>query len=214
MSTSTTPHWVRTSTLDIGCLQVGTLANNVYLLIERGTGECVLVDAADDAPAILAMLDGRVPSLIVTTHRHADHWRALAAVVAATGAPTAAGVNDAAGIGVPTVRLLHDGDTLQVGRIPVTVIELVGHSPGSIALHFAGDSDALTHHLISGDALFPGGVGNTWGDATAFQRLLQDVRTKVFDRLPDTTGVYPGHGDVTTVARERPQVDDWEQRGY
>lgn len=214
MSASPAPHWVPTSTLDIGRLQVGTMANNVYLLVDRSTGECILVDAADDAPAILAMLAGRVPSLIITTHRHADHWQALAEIVAATGAPTAAGVNDAAGIGVPTQRGLRDGDTVQVGGVPVTVTELIGHSPGSIALHFAGDSDGLTHHLISGDALFPGGVGNTWGDPAAFQGLLRDVRTKVFDRLPDSTGVYPGHGDLTTVGQERPHLDDWERRGY
>jgi len=206
--------WVRTSTLDIGHCQVGPLGNNVYLLVDPVTDGCILVDAAADAPAILRLLGGRVPSLIVTTHRHADHWGALAEIAQLTGAPTAAGSGDAEGIGVPTDVLLEHGAILTVGAVPVEVIELIGHSPGSIALLFCGDSGDLTHHLLRGDALFPGGVGNTWGDRAAFERLLNDVRTRVFARLADTTAVYPGHGSGTTLGRERPALPEWAARGY
>ena len=61
---------------------------------------------------------------------------------------------------------------------------------------------------------FPGGVGNTFGDAEAFRSLLHDVRTKVFDRLPDETWFYPGHGNDSTLGKERPHLDEWAERGW
>jgi glyoxylase-like metal-dependent hydrolase (beta-lactamase superfamily II) len=45
----------------------------------------------------------------------------------------------------------------------------------------------------------PGGVGNTQKDPARFRSLYDGVVTKVFDRLPDATWVYPGHGKDTTL---------------
>ena len=66
--------------------------------------------------------------------------------------------------------------------------------------------------LLSVSTVFPGGVGKTWrpGD---FERLLGDVTTKVFDVYPDSTVVYPGHGDDTTLSAERPHLREWSERG-
>jgi glyoxylase-like metal-dependent hydrolase (beta-lactamase superfamily II) len=104
-----------------------------------------------------------------------------------------------------------DGDTVQVGNCPLEVIELVGHTPGSIALLY--DDPDGTPHLWTGDSLFPGGVGRT-GSAADFEQLMADVRTKLFDRLPDETWVYPGHGDDTTIGAERPHLREWAERGW
>jgi len=57
-------------------------------------------------------------------------------------------------------------------------------------------------------------VGNTFGDDAAFASLIEDVSTKVFDRLPDETWFYPGHGDDGTLGQERPHLDEWRQRGW
>ena len=62
--------------------------------------------------------------------------------------------------------------------------------------------------------LFPGGVGNTWGDADRFAQLLADVTSRLFDPLPDETWVYPGHGGDTTIGAERPQLAEWRERGW
>src|ERR1043165_7114927 len=83
---------------------VGDLDNNCYLLTCRTTGAQLLVDAADDATRLLALVhegspDGRL-DVVVTTHQHWDHRRALADVVAATGADTAAGQDDAGALPV------------------------------------------------------------------------------------------------------------------
>ena len=61
---------------------------------------------------------------------------------------------------------------------------------------------------------FPGGVGNTWEDAERFRTLYAGVVTKLFDRLPDETWVYPGHGSDTTIGTERPHLQEWLERGW
>ncbi|WP_369028558.1 MBL fold metallo-hydrolase, partial [Nocardia farcinica] len=97
---------------------------------------------------------------IVTTHRHPDHWQALAQVAAATTAPTAAHALDASELPITPTDTLADGDTLTVGKLNFDIIHLTGHTPGSIAL--ALTDGAGRTHLFTGDSLFPGGVGKTW----------------------------------------------------
>jgi glyoxylase-like metal-dependent hydrolase (beta-lactamase superfamily II) len=75
------------------------------------------------------------------------------------------------------------------------------------------DDPAGTPHLWTGDSLFPGGVGRTWSPED-FVSLLGDVERLVFDRLPDETWVYPGHGDDTLLGRERPHLAEWRARGW
>jgi glyoxylase-like metal-dependent hydrolase (beta-lactamase superfamily II) len=193
-------------------MEVGGFGNNTYLLRCRQTDEQVLIDAAADADRILTLVGDGGLSKVVTTHQHGDHWGALADVVAATGAETYAGAEDAEGIPVDTDVEVHDGDRIKVGNCELEAIHLVGHTPGSIALLY--DDPDGTPHLFTGDCLFPGGVGNTFGSKEAFSTLLHDVRTKLFDRLPDETWFYPGHGDDSTLGAERGSLDEWEARGW
>ncbi|GLW69480.1 hydrolase [Kitasatospora phosalacinea] len=190
---------------------VGPHDNNAYLLRCRATDEQLLIDAAADAPVLLETVGPRLAA-VVTTHRHRDHWGALAEVVAATGARTMAGRIDAEGIDVPTDLALEDGSVLRFGQVELTVRHLVGHTPGAIVLLY---DDPQGHpHLFTGDCLFPGGIGNTWGDPAAFDSLFRDVNEKVFDVLPDETWVYPGHGNDTTLGAERPHLAEWRERGW
>ena len=117
---------------------------------------------------------------MVTTHQHWDHHRALADVVGATSAATVAGVPDADAIteqtGVPIALEVVQGDTVPVGDCTLEVIALAGHTPGSIALLYDDSASEGGHpHLFTGDSLFPGGVGNTFGDADAFAQLIDEV---------------------------------------
>ena len=68
-------------------------------------------------------------------------------------------------------------------------------------------------HLFTGDCLFPGGVGKTWKEGD-FEQLLGDVTSRVFDVYSDSTVVYPGHGDDTTLGAERPHLEEWRERGW
>jgi glyoxylase-like metal-dependent hydrolase (beta-lactamase superfamily II) len=176
----------------------------------------VLIDAADDAPTLLQVIGEAGATKVITTHQHWDHHRALKAVTDATGAVVVAGSADADAIteqtGVPVDDRVADGDLVEFGDIRLEVIHLVGHTPGSIALLY--DDPDGTPHLFTGDSLFPGGVGNTFGDGDAFEALIGDVKTKVFDRLPDETWFYPGHGNDSTLGDERPHLEEWRKRGW
>jgi len=206
-----TPDVRELAQLVITKFSVGEMDNNVYLLRCRATDEQLLVDAADDAPQILKVVGSDGLRGVVTTHRHWDHHRALPDVVAATGAQTLAGDADADELPVPVDRRLADGDVVEVGRARLEVIHLVGHTPGSVALLY--DDPEGTPHLFTGDSLFPGGVGRT-GSPEEFTSLLTDVSTKVFDRLPDETWFYPGHGGDSTLGTERPHLEEWRSRGW
>ncbi len=196
-------------------VSVGPTDNNAYLVTCSHTGESLLIDAANDAETLFEVVGAYGPhlALIVTTHQHADHWQALEAVASATSAPTAASELDGNELPVRPARVLADGDTLTVGNLHFDVITLRGHTPESVALALSGDATGGITHLFTGDCLFPGGVGKTWqpGD---FDILLGDVTTKVFDVFDDSTIVYPGHGDDTTLGAERPNLQAWRERGY
>ncbi len=190
---------------------VGPMDNNAYVLRCRASGEELLVDAAAEPDRVLGLCGEGPLVRVVTTHRHRDHWQALATVVAETGARTVAHPADAGGIPVPTVEQVDDGDRVRVGNVELEVVHLVGHTPGSIALLY--DDPLGTPHVWTGDSLFPGGVGKT-GSSADFTSLIDDVEHKLFDRLPDETWVYPGHGDDTTLGAERPALPAWQARGW
>ena len=193
-------------------IAVGPYNNNCYLLRCRETGEQILVDAAAEPERLLDLIGDDGISAVVTTHQHGDHWQALGDVVGATGATTFAGRLDAEGIPIVTDVLLDDGDEVAFGTITLRAVHLVGHTPGSIALVY--DDPEGHPHVLTGDCLFPGGVGNTWEDPERFATLYEGVVTKLFDRLPDETWVYPGHGNDTTLGSERPQLSEWQARGW
>ena len=195
------------------------MSNNCYLLTCRHTGEQVLIDAADASATLLPLIGDGGLTHVLTTHQHWDHHRALADVVGATSAATVAGVPDAAAIteqtGVPITREVVQGDTVPVGDCTLEVIALAGHTPGSIALLYDDSASEGGHpHLFTGDSLVPGGVGNTQGDPERFTSLINDVEAKLFDRLPDDTWFYPGHGNDSTLGAERPHLGEWRERGW
>jgi glyoxylase-like metal-dependent hydrolase (beta-lactamase superfamily II) len=194
---------------------VGPMDNNAYLVTCSATGETLLMDAANDPDVLIDLVRNHAPkvSLIVTSHQHFDHWQALEALAQATGAPTAAHEIDADPLPVKPDRLLAGGDTVHIGELTFDVIHLRGHTPGSVALALDGPATGGVTQLFTGDCLFPGGVGKTWqpGD---FTQLLEDVTTRVFDVYGDSTVVYPGHGNDTTLGAERPNLAGWRERGW
>ncbi len=206
-----TPDVRELADLIISKVAVGPMDNNAYLLRCRQTDEQLLIDAANDADTLLRLVGDTALQTVVTTHRHGDHWQALEELVSHTGATTVAGEEDADELPVDVNRRVRDGERVPVGRCELEVIHLVGHTPGSIALLY--DDPEGNPHLFTGDCLFPGGVGKTWSSAD-FERLIDDVERKVFDRLPDETWVYPGHGDDTTIGAERPHLTEWRARGW
>lgn len=195
--------------LTITKVATGPFNNNCYFLRDTDTDEVLLVDAAGDAPVLLELLGtGRLIG-ILETHGHWDHQQALVDVVKATGAPVFGTEADAADLPMDLDRVVADRDVVTVGAHHFTALTLVGHTPGSVALHYPAEGG----HVFSGDSLFPGGVGNTEQDPKRFARLIDDVERKLFS-LPDSTWVYPGHGADTTIGHERPALAEWRARGW
>ena len=198
-------------------LPLGALETNCWVVADDAGGPAVVVDPADDAPAILEAVGNRAVSAIVLTHKHFDHIGAVRELVAATGAPLLIHAADAAGLSDPQTtggaqfgfmhtapspdRELADGDVLTAGQLRLTVLHTPGHTPGGICL-LAEDLSEGGPHLFSGDTLFAGSVGRTdfpGGDARA---LSSSIARKLAD-LPAETIVHPGHGPDTTIGRER-----------
>ncbi|MCZ3386556.1 MAG: MBL fold metallo-hydrolase [Actinomycetia bacterium] len=196
--------------LIISKVAVGPYNNNCYLLRCRRTDDQLLIDAADEPEVLTALIGSNGLATVVTTHRHGDHWQALPAVVVATGAKTVAHPLDAPELPVDTDVLVDHGATVAVGDVTLEVIHLRGHTPGSIALLY--DDPEGTPHLFTADSLFPGGVGKTTPDT--FPQLFADVNERIFERLPDETWFYPGHGNDSTLGAERPHLAEWRSRGW
>ena len=192
-------------------LSVGEMDNNVYVVSCAATGQALLVDAADRPERLREALADVEPVAIVQTHGHFDHVRAWEALHEDPGLPVWGHPGDADMFPQAVDRELAHRDVLEVGQLRVEVLHVPGHTPGSLLYLVEGEERP---HLLSGDTLFPGGPGNTWGDAALFAQIMDGLEREVFGRLPDETWVYPGHGDDTTLGAERPKLGEWRERGW
>ncbi|RRJ86735.1 MBL fold metallo-hydrolase [Gulosibacter macacae] len=209
--------------IELHFAELNDFENNCYVVVDTATGATLIVDAADAAPYVLDLVEvareraaeaGRPepqPVGILTTHSHPDHWQALADVRDALGVPTIAGADDADDIPVPTDRRVVDGDTIELGSTTLELIGLRGHTPGSIAVVIRQPDEAA--RILTGDSLFPGGIGNTWDDQERYEQLLTDCVERIFRRFPDETVFYPGHGLPSKIGKERGFLNRWRLFG-
>jgi glyoxylase-like metal-dependent hydrolase (beta-lactamase superfamily II) len=179
---------------------VGEFDNNVYVVACDGTA--LIVDGAAEPERILGEVADLEVVGIVQTHNHPDHVQGLPALVRSLHVPVHAHPDDA--MPVPTAPLT-DGDVLRLGSAEVAVLHTPGHTPGSSCYRVGG-------FLFTGDTLFPGGPGNTMGNASRFAQIMESL-DRLFE-LPDEVRVCPGHGLDTTIGRERPYVETWRARGW
>ncbi|MFE5853710.1 MBL fold metallo-hydrolase [Streptomyces sp. NPDC056500] len=185
--------------------------NNVWIVGDDT--EAVVIDAAHDAAAIEAALNGRTLRAIVCTHAHNDHIDAAPALAAATGAPILLHPDD-----LPLWKMTHpdrapdgelsDGQVLTVAGVELTVLHTPGHAPGAVCLY----APAL-ETVFTGDTLFHGGPGATGRSFSHFPTIIDSIRERLFS-LPEGTVVRTGHGDSTTVADESPHLAEWIHRGH
>jgi glyoxylase-like metal-dependent hydrolase (beta-lactamase superfamily II) len=192
-------------------LSVEEMDNNVYVVACTRTGDALLVDVAARPERIAGALEGFSPVAAVQTHGHWDHVRAWDGVRDDLGVEVWGHLGDAELFPRTVDRELADGDRITVGDLEVEVIHVPGHTEGSLLYLVSGEERP---HLLSGDSLFPGGPGNTFGSSENHARLLDGLEARIFGRLPDETAVHPGHGDDTTLGTERPHLAEWRERGW
>lgn len=185
-------------------IEVGSMENNVYILECPETHDAFLVDGCFEADKILDGAKGSNIVGILQTHGHQDHVQALDDLKKRLDVPVHAHPGDDYPVSID--RELADGDELSFGNRSLGVLHTPGHTPGGVCF-LSGK------HLVSGDTLFPGGPGNTWGNKDAFGQIIDSVSTKLFV-LDDDTFVYPGHGADTTIGTEKPHLQEWIERGW
>jgi hydroxyacylglutathione hydrolase len=194
---------------------VGPLRCNCSIIGDETTWEAMVIDPGDEIEEILALIGQHKLEVkqIVVTHAHIDHVGGAMKLRAATGAPILLNERDqallkmldeqAAWIGVPPPgkveidRSVTTGETVSAGSHTAQVLHTPGHTEGSICLYFVAEKK-----LIAGDTLFAGSIGRTDLPGGSTAKIMRSLHDTVL-ALPDETLVVPGHGELTTIGRER-----------
>ncbi len=203
--------------MKIHAFQLGQIGTNAYLVLPDNTDEAILVDcpleASDEIPIFLEKV-GRKLSAILLTHGHWDHVWDTCSLASKTGAKVYASkfgtslIENAdfqrevlfADYDLKSAKIdvkISDGDVFEIAGLKIKCSEVFGHSPDSIAYYI--ESEGV---IFVGDALFDGSIGRTdlWkGD---FPTLEKSIKEKLYC-LPDETVVLCGHGNSTTIAKEK-----------
>ncbi|MBK6766027.1 MAG: MBL fold metallo-hydrolase [bacterium] len=177
------------------------------------TQEAIWFDPGGDSESILRWIEreGLKVKRIVNTHGHVDHIAENSVAKAALNVPLCIHPQDRAKLTNPLLNLsawtgvevispdadeiLEEGDVLRCGEVMFQLFHVPGHSPGSLAFYSNGI-------LIGGDALFRESIGRTDFPDSDERALHAAIREKLY-KLPETTIVYPGHGETTTIGHER-----------
>jgi glyoxylase-like metal-dependent hydrolase (beta-lactamase superfamily II) len=204
-------------------LPVGPLRCNCSIFGDEKTREAIVVDPGDDISEITAIVDRHQLKVkaIVITHGHIDHVAGAAQLRALTGAPVYMNERDrpqldmlhlqASWLGVATPPkveidvLATDGAVLQLGGVDFEVLLTPGHTQGSLCLWIPHEKK-----LIAGDTLFRDSIGRTDLPGGDSARILSSIKTYLL-QLPDDATVFPGHGESTTIGREK-QYNPFLQR--
>ena len=190
---------------------VGPLATNCHLVFLEANRRLCVIDPGADPDAILRGIRS-LPSFesarILLTHAHVDH-------ISAAGAVAAALHTDRVTLDPGDLPLYHSPENAIMPLLPAAdnlpatekpescadfiAIPLPGHSPGGTGYLF---TEAGESALFAGDSLFAGSIGRTdlWGGD--YDELVKSIRERLFT-LPPETPVFPGHGENTTIGRER-----------
>lgn len=208
--------------LEITTLQFNPFGVNTYLIYDTETRDTAVVDPGMFNTKEQRFFDTYVAehnlkiTQIINTHLHLDHCFGDNYVKSRYGVPVKANSADAFlgaklaeqsrrfGMLMPGTEKgveidvdLKDGETVKVGKHELKVLQVPGHSPGSIALY-----SPEYHFLIGGDVLFKGSIGRTDLEQGNMSTLINSIRNKILT-LPGETQVLPGHNAITTVADEK-----------
>lgn len=202
--------------MKIYSLPVGMIGTNCYLVVNDETKEGFIVDPGGDDKVIAKRLNeyGIKPTAILLTHGHFDHIMAVNELrenypdikVYASAQEQELLSDPVMNSSMGLIRNPYtttadigvcDGDKLEIAGIEVEVIATPGHTRGGVCYYIS-----KFKKLFSGDTLFCESYGRT-DLPTGNAHLLFESINKLFERLPDETAVYPGHGDATSIGYEK-----------
>lgn len=194
---------------------VSAFLENAYIVADKKTKEGYFVDPGFNERGLinLAQKLGVKPIAILNTHAHIDHVAAVAPLKKHYGIKFYLHKADeiwlenlgkqARLFGVPDVEVpevdgyLKEGDEFKMGEFTISVIHTPGHSEGGVSFYIE-----KARVLISGDTIFEGSIGRSDLPGGDYETLISSIKTKLLV-LPEDTEVYSGHGDVTTIGREK-----------
>jgi glyoxylase-like metal-dependent hydrolase (beta-lactamase superfamily II) len=198
---------------------VGPFFKNGYVVGCEETREGVVIDPGDEVDELLDAVNQHRLQIrhILLTHAHLDHITGVGRAKSAWPVPVYLHQADnflyegvvqqgrAFGFAVeaqPPVDVFYDGEgPLRFGRYEVRIRHTPGHCPGGVCLAIGRD-DRPERALFVGDTLFAGSIGRTDLPGGDLSTLLGSIRTVLFS-YPDDSVVYSGHGEPTTIGRER-----------
>ena len=198
---------------------VSPFFKNGFVIGCEDTREGVVIDPGDEVDELLAAAAAHELSIkyILLTHAHLDHITGVAAAKRQLGVPVGLHRADnflyegvvqqgqAFGFNVerqPPVDFFYDGEgPWRFGRYGVWVHHTPGHCPGGVCLAVGRDGETA-RRLFVGDTLFAGSIGRTDLPGGDMETLLRSIRTVLFS-FPDDSVVYSGHGEPTTIGKEK-----------
>jgi hydroxyacylglutathione hydrolase len=206
----------------------GPWGTNCYVVATGPGAECVVVDPGKDSAEGVAQVvrEHRLkPVSVLVTHGHVDHMWCVAPVAGTYDAtayihpddrhllanPMAAMSPDTAGMLLggkyefaepEAVSELGDGQRLELAGLEFVVDHTPGHTEGSVTFRSPYQQDDVAEVMFSGDLLFAGSIGRTDLPGGDHPTMLRSLASKVLT-LPDDIVVLPGHGEQTSIGRER-----------
>lgn len=193
---------------------LGPVQTNCFFLINEDTKELLIIDPADRAQGIIDWIqsEGLKPVAILLTHGHFDHIMAVEGLRKEYQIPMYASKDEVEVLANPQLNvstmmgayvsmkadeLFADGDVLELAGMKLKVISTPGHTIGSVCFYIEEEK-----MLISGDTLFEASVGRTDFPTGSSRQLIHSIKTRLFI-LPEDVNVFPGHGEVTSIAYEK-----------
>lgn len=186
--------------MTITTLPLGMLQTNCYILTEGD--RCLVIDPGDEPEKVLGFLEkqGLTLEAVLLTHGHFDHVGAVKTLAAETDCRVFLCEQDLTLPGAMTAGPLYhtdfysEGDRLTLAGMTFEVLHTPGHTPGSVCLRFG-------EHLFSGDTLFAGSCGRTDFPGSSPADMIRSLSR--LSQLEDSLKVYPGHGENTTIGKEK-----------
>ena len=206
----------------------GPWGTNCYVVATAAGAECVVVDPGKDAaPGVADVVreHGLKPVAVLLTHGHVDHMWCVAPVAGTYDATAWIHPGDRhlltdpmAGVSPETARMLlgaehrwaepddvrelADAQTLELAGLRLVVDHTPGHTEGSVTFRAPYDAPDVSEVMFAGDLLFAGSIGRTDMPGGDHQAMLRSLTDKVLP-LADDVVVLPGHGEQTSIGRER-----------